>query len=80
MQAIKRTLDPAIVRTIHERVVKAAVAELATELMSDAAIVALIERRLTAGDPPNVVERMTRIELDERLHPSARVLAYRGKS
>jgi hypothetical protein len=73
----KRSIDPAIVRNIHERAVKAALADLLVELMSSGEVIDVIERGLRAGDPPQIVEMITKSYLDERMHPDVKVLAYR---
>jgi hypothetical protein len=73
----KRSIDGAIVANIHERAVKAALAALYTELMADTAISFDIIDALAAGCPADVAEKTAGITIDERLHPSRNVLAYR---
>jgi|HubBroStandDraft_5_1064220.scaffolds.fasta_scaffold2425430_1 hypothetical protein len=73
----KRSIDPAIVRNIHERAVKAALADLYTELMTADDLRYDIEEALAMGLPADVAQRAAGVSIDERLHPGTKVLAYR---
>jgi hypothetical protein len=63
----KRSIDPAIVRNIHERAVKAALAALSVDLMADDRYRLYIEEQLQAGTTPESTERAVVVALADWL-------------